>query len=247
MVISNTYNYLFIELPRTGTTALSHALCEHYEGEKKLNKHTNLHQAKKQLGTDFDGYFIFSCIRHPMDRTASIFVKYNTNYGNIRQNYFKKMNDIPRYKFITRYIHYKTYKRVLYAQRPGMTFANYFKKYYKAPYSDWAILDHGKMDYIIRFENLDDDFRQVCSLIGMEWQGEIQKRNVTSDKKGWQEYYTNELENRVKWVFSPYLQEFQYQFPGSETEPAPSFLNRLFYQGYNLFRKVIWQYFSSGK
>lgn len=128
-----------------------------------------------------------------------------------------------------------------------MKFAAYFKKYYKAPYSDWATLDHNKMDYILRFENLDNDFRKVCGLAGMEWQGEIKKRNVTEQKKRWQEYYTEELQARAKWVFSPYLEEFRYTFPGSESPPVPSLLNRFCYTGINLFRWVIWRYFSSGK
>ncbi len=247
MVISKKYKYLFIELPRTGTTALSHALCKHYSGEKKLNKHTNLYQAKKHLKTDVDDYFIFSGIRHPMDRTVSVYVKYSTNYGNIRENYLKKTKEIPWSRPVSKLIHYKTYRRVIFAQKPGVTFEKYLKKYYKVPYSDWAILDHHNMDFVIRFENLEDDFKKICELTGMEWNGPIEQRNVTKKKKNWQEYYTDEIRKRAYWVFAPYMNEVGYHFPGESEPPNPSALNRFCYQFINLFRKYIWKHFSTGK
>ncbi len=40
MIISHKYKYLFIELPRTGTTAISKELRERYAGELIYEKHT---------------------------------------------------------------------------------------------------------------------------------------------------------------------------------------------------------------
>ena len=34
MVVSDNYRYVFIELPLSGSTAVSNELCELYEGEK---------------------------------------------------------------------------------------------------------------------------------------------------------------------------------------------------------------------
>ena len=39
MVLSHKQEYLFVELPRTGSTTISKELCTHYAGEKILSKH----------------------------------------------------------------------------------------------------------------------------------------------------------------------------------------------------------------
>lgn len=41
MVISHKYEYLFVELPRTGTTAIHNELLEKYDGQGILSKHAN--------------------------------------------------------------------------------------------------------------------------------------------------------------------------------------------------------------
>lgn len=41
MVISHKHKYLFIEFPLTGSTSVSKALIENYDGERILHKHSS--------------------------------------------------------------------------------------------------------------------------------------------------------------------------------------------------------------
>lgn len=66
MVISDKYKYLFVELPHTGSTAISRELCEYYDGTQILSKHIFYHQFLKTATPKRKNYFVFSCIRKPL-------------------------------------------------------------------------------------------------------------------------------------------------------------------------------------
>ena len=50
MIISEKNKYLFLELPRTGSTAISKELRDHYDGKRILRKHSLYHEFKKIAG-----------------------------------------------------------------------------------------------------------------------------------------------------------------------------------------------------
>src|SRR4051812_19495236 len=80
MVISDKYRYVFIELYFTGSTAISSELCELYDGKKILNKHSRYHEFLKIATEEQKKYFVFSCIRNPMDMVVSAYMKFKTNH-----------------------------------------------------------------------------------------------------------------------------------------------------------------------
>ena len=57
MVISDKYKYVFVELPRTGTTAISKELVENYDGKTILWKHAPLNKFLEQATPEQQAYF----------------------------------------------------------------------------------------------------------------------------------------------------------------------------------------------
>ena len=75
MVISHKYKYIFVELPRTASTAISNQLVKYYDGHKILIKHASYQNLKYFYKDKYLDYFVFSCVRNPLDRTVSFYEK----------------------------------------------------------------------------------------------------------------------------------------------------------------------------
>jgi len=58
MVYSEKYNYLFVQLPRTGNTAISKELIENYSGQRILKKHSKYKEFIKKYGIK-ENLFVF--------------------------------------------------------------------------------------------------------------------------------------------------------------------------------------------
>ena len=105
MVISHKYKYVFIELPRTATTAIVEELIKFYDGENILYKHSSYRELKKYYYNKYSDYFVFACVRNPLDRTVSLYEKLKTNdrgynvhpYFQLRANYLKKKGSFEDY------------------------------------------------------------------------------------------------------------------------------------------------------
>ena len=81
MILSDEHRYLFIELPHTGTTAISRELQEHYGGRPILTKHARYHQFRKIATREQESYFVFSCIRNPAEEAVTRYFRYKTDHG----------------------------------------------------------------------------------------------------------------------------------------------------------------------
>jgi hypothetical protein len=68
----------------------------------------------------------------------------------------------------------------------------------------------GNMDYIIRFENLADDFRAVCARVGIS-DAPLPQYN-RSDREHYSKYYDTELRELIGKRFAPEIERFGYAF-----------------------------------
>lgn len=237
MVISHKYRYVFIQLPQTACTAVQNELIEHYDGEKILFKHALYSDFMKQASEDEKKYFKFSSLRNPLDIVVSKYFKYKTDhvgaYSNQRMKKFGRLHkyllwytDRARYKFIT---------------EGEADFGSFFRRFYQLPYSSWAILDHHKMDYLIRYENLQDDFSEVVGKFGADLVRPLPGSNITGGKKKafWEYYDTPELRVRARKLFSQYMDEFGYEWP-EEFQAHPGGGSGA-YSAVNSLRKLYWR------
>jgi hypothetical protein len=199
MVISNKHKYLFIELPRTGTTAISHELIRNYEGKKILHKHATYEEFLKSE-YNVDEYFTFSCRRKPIDRVYSYYIKMKNGYYDYKKDrkksLYEKLYLMPTIKWI---------------KKNNITFDEFLKKKYRLPYVDWSIQNHQLFDYVIDFKSLNEDFNTALCKIGITPVRDLPKRNVTTEKR--QSYAIQELDkNIVGKIFGPFIIENNYEF-----------------------------------
>lgn len=235
MIISSKHRYIFIQLPHTASSSIAKELIQNYDGQKILDKHSAYHEFKKIASADEKKYFIFSCIRNPLDVVVTRYFKYKTNH---RQEFTNpkawKMNGgwVPDYQL----------RRFRYVQE-NTDFSVYFNKYYKFTYDNWSSLDHKKFDFVIRFEHLQKDFIQVLHKIGIEPLRPLPLVNKTSDKeKDPFSYFTPETQMQAKAIFGPFMKKWGYDFPVEWGDSSVPWVYRLEYELSGIAKKLYWKY-----
>jgi hypothetical protein len=209
MIISHKHRYVFIELPRTGSSTINQELRKNYDGEWLLGKHSTYNDFLRVATPDERTYFAFSGIRNPLDVTVSRYAQVLTDARERFSNEDKrrKRTSLPE----------KIENRVYdWVHRNNADFEAFLLHWYWLPYDTWSSMDHHKLDFVIRFESLDEDFAETLRRIGMEPVRPLPARNVTSGRsRNLDDYYTPAARRRAAWVFGPYMEEWGYAFPES--------------------------------
>ena len=182
-MISHRHNFIFVHVSKTAGTTIRVALQGKYD-ELHVPHHSNISKIKKKLPEQvFQSYFKFGVIRNPWDREAS------------------------RYKFIKKQKSNEWHK---YGQNG---FNEYLFKFVELGLVNYdALKIDGKIgvDYIMKFENLQEDFDFVCGRIGIP-QKELSHENKTNGKH-YAEYYDDETRQIVAKKYAKDIKMFGYEF-----------------------------------
>jgi hypothetical protein len=234
MIISHKHRYLFVELPQTGSTAISRELCQHYGGQEILHKHATYGEFLKAADRNHGTYFVFSGIRNPLDNAVSTYFKCKTDhYGT-----YSSVSDRPT---LSRFFFRKRTKGLEFIQKKDADFSSYFLKFYRYPYDNWSAVSHHKFDFIIRFERIAQDFSRVLQMIGLEQVRLLPVVHTTAEKQvDFASYYTPEAIRRAKHVFGPFMETWDYEFPTEWGSHSVSRMDLAEYEFLNLFRKLYW-------
>jgi hypothetical protein len=239
MIISHKYKYLFVELPRTASTAISHELCELYDGVPVLRKHATYYDFLKNANPEEQQYFVFSCIRNPLDDAVSYYFKLRTNH----KDKFTNPKKLKRRKGLVNYIDRRLFSFI---RSTNADFSTFFTRVYRVPYNNWASMSHRDFDFIIRFENLQEDFARALALIGIEQVRPIPTINKTAGKgRDFVSCYSPRVIRRAKWVFGPYMRQWGYDLPAEWGHAKVSWLNQAEFDVINVFRTFYWKYLRS--
>jgi hypothetical protein len=236
MIISHRYKYVFIQLPFTGSTAISKELCENYNGSRILSKHSTYFDFLKIANPEERRYFIFSCIRNPLDSVVSSYFKYKTDH----KQRFTDPIKLKKKRGIVGYLDNRIFH---YLKKTDSDFSTYFLKFYKVPYNSWASLSHEKSTFIIRFENLQEDFAKAIQLIGVEQKRPLPLINRTGMKeRDFLSYYNPKAIKRAKRVFGPFMKRWGYEFPRQWGDILVPWWNQAEYEFFDIFRNFYWKH-----
>ena len=240
MVISDKYRYVFVELPRTGTTAISKELVEQYSGRQILWKHAPLNKFLKQATEEQQAYYVFACIRNPVDRTFSL-------YNKIKHDHGKEFSTLKHRRFINLQAWY-FYRQYVYIKENNASFTDYLRRFYSwVPYDDWVSLDFSSFDKIIRFEYLNEDFKTVLKEIGIEVTRDLPFTNITHKSS----QLSGELSpgdfDLLNNVFGVYLKKMKLGFPAGLGEPKVSTIMKIRYDFFHLMKAFYWRFLKMAK
>lgn len=238
MVISHKHRYVFLELPFTATRAISRELQENYAGEQILCKHSNFPEFARYASSVERRYFVFCGVRNPLQVPVSLFLKYrNASIDDLWLGKDRGWNPAPAFHA------WMSRRRVAYAQREGTTFEDYFLKYYRWPYDDWSRVSLPNCDYVVRFESIQEDFAAVLEQIGVRQVRELPRRgNAVSWSHDPAGYYGPRSRARAKWIFGPYMQRWNYEFPADWGESSVSLTSDVADRSLAMVRVPYWKW-----
>ena len=205
-MISLQKNFLFIHVPKTGGNSIQNILREysedeivcvasHQDGEERfevrndkyvIEKHSTLVDYKKELEPIvYESLFKFSTIRNPWDRMISFYFSPNRKVSEWNRDDFIKL--VNRVKPVRDYISVNIHSE-------------------KRPLAN-------DIDFILRFERLNEDFSKVSEVIGLPCIKLPHKNKST--RRHYSNYYDEALIELVKNKFWDEIEFGNYLFEKS--------------------------------
>lgn len=222
MIISHRYRYVFVEVPRTGSTAISAELRENYGGESILKKHAYYSTFLRQATDDEKTYRVFSGIRNPLDDAVS--------------RYRKLCTKDPSYYTGDR----RNLKRQAYIRDNSASFSDFLHHFHRWPFDLWTSTYHRQFALIIRFENIQEDFRKAIELIGADYVRPLPQINKSDRSEDFLEYYREGDIDKAVRVFGPYMRTWGYAFPESWGQRKIPVTSEFLYRVLQRLRRFYW-------
>jgi len=200
-MISLQKGFLFVHIPKTAGNSIQSVLRDYSEDQLvalrkeqdgierfglrnpkyKVKKHSTLSEYHDALGeAQFGKLYKFTCVRNPWDRMVSYYFTPTQKPEIWDQKKFRAI--------ISKAVSVADYLRLSNGEEDP--FAN--------------------VDYIMRFENLVDDFRAVCTAIGIS-PPTLPQYNRSS-REHYSKYYDDELREFVRARFASEIERFDYRF-----------------------------------
>lgn len=220
MLLSLKHRFLFVHIAKTGGTSVRAALqglrwrdpwylaaflCSRLSGlsghriATKLPRHAKAVAARELLPREFfDSLFKFAFVRNPWDLQVSSFHYIRRE----RPHYLGGHNEFEGF------LRWK-----LDPERPYQ----YHVDTSIELQSDYLVDLHGKVivDFIGRYESLEQDFAEACRRIGIAQPSLPHQRQATDREQDYRSYYTDETAELVAAHFRPDIDLLGYEFDPS--------------------------------
>jgi len=201
-MISHKHKFIFVHIPKNAGESMEICLGG-YEDKKKLwgeengvvLQHLKACELQEKLGDQvFNDYFKFSFVRNPFSKCLSEYF-WEKTYLNESLNF----NDWVKLK-LGDFINHSENNTKIMRQKHNL---EQYKFIYDA-------LDNCLVDFVGRFENLQQDLNTICDKIGIPKQ-QLPHKNK-SKHKHYTEYYDYETRQIVAEKYAKDIEYFNYEF-----------------------------------
>lgn len=212
--------------PRTACSATGKVLCEKLGGEyipsqdivesdgkfKVQKKHSTLNElVDNQLISreELSDYLKFTCVRNPYDLVVSEYVKRKTTYQPLLDDPNSWIHKVPGYIDGMEFCKNHTFEEWVIYRYQVNSLDRLRGKGHKSIFNKFT----NGVDELMKFENLQVDFKKILSKAGISDSINIPLYNKTPEKdKKYHEYYTKKAKNIVEYAFREELEKYQYSF-----------------------------------
>jgi hypothetical protein len=222
MLLSIRYNFLYVHIAKTGGTSVRAALqglrwrdpwfypmficsrLSHLTGHRigsKFPRHSRIVAAKEMLPAElFDNLFKFAVVRNPWDLQVS-------SYHHIRR---ERPHLIEHIKDFDHFIRWKLDPERPYQYHVDTSIQSQL---------DYLIDLNGNIlvDFIGRYENLQQDFQHICKTLDAGHLRLPHKRKA-GDRRDYRSYYSDELATLVGDWFKRDIEALDYRFDPQPTD-----------------------------
>jgi hypothetical protein len=228
MIISDKNRYVFVEIPHTGSHSIAAELVAHYGGVRIMRKHANLTQFMAQATAQQRQYFVFGTVRNPLDSAV-------TDYSKLESNHRGQYTNVDALMVNGGHLTPQHMKEFEFVQGPHGDFTSFMKAFRRRIYHNWFLIGSERYDFVLRFENIREDFRKLIGLLGLELVQDLPHVNPTKKKTGhYFDYYEGEMREFAARYYGPFMKKWQYEFPpdwGNVEVPGTSILRFALVEG----------------
>lgn len=236
MIVSHQHRYVFVEVPHTGSMAISKELRENYGGEQILRKHATYRDFLRQATPDQKSYFAFAAVRNPLDLAVSRYFRMKMKARPVMGN----AEWIARHGSVAQKMDLRVDQWI---ERTDATFEQFLLRWYRLPFDSWTSLDQRRYNAVLRFETLAADFEKTLRTMAIEPARPLPATNVTPGReRNWLQYYTPAARHRAIWVFGPYMKQWGYSFPDEWGNVRTPLWSQLLMRALRLVRSVYWKF-----
>ena len=236
MIVSHEHRYVFIEVPHTGSVAISRELRENYGGEQILRKHATYRDFLRQATPAQREYFSFAAVRHPLDLTVSRYFRFKLKERPAMGN----PEWIAKHGSVAQKLDLRVAQWIV---RNDASFEEFLLRWYRVPFDSWTSLDQARYSSVIRFETLADDFERTVREIGLQPVRPLPPANATPGRdRNWIAHYTPRARRRATWVFGPYMQQWGYDFPAEWGRVRVPAWSKVYFRLARAGRSVYWRF-----
>ena len=140
------------------------------------------------------------------------------------------------------YTEHKTYFN--YIKDNNATFQEYFLKFYSKPYDNYSSMTIDNCDFVIRHENIAEDYLLALKTAGVETPRPLPVANKTTGKKqDILRYYTDDIKERAIAVFGPFIEKNNYSFPNEWKGVKTPLKSKIQFWILGILRKINHKYF----
>jgi len=200
--ILHDYRAVFIHIPKTAGNSIAEALNalpkKTDQEVPNISKHATAAQVKSMVGERlWLEYFTFTCVRNPWDLMVSSYTWWLQTAPKL-----KKLLD-PDVRAVRRLGSFSAFVKSPF----GRTMINE----YSGDMFDWYS-ENGEVivDFIARFENLEEDWKDICKGIGVPYNS-LPHVNRTK-RSAYRQYYSDETRQIVAERFHKTIALFDYEF-----------------------------------
>lgn len=194
--------FIFIHIPKTGGTSIRKFL----EDNKIMyvNRHIkgSFHKSIRKFPIENKKYYSFAFVRNPYDRILSSWLMFQYK-KEFEWKTREELINLTFRQFLERAINKNTVKYIINN--------NKFRVKHVEPQHHFVTNRQGKIgvNFIGRFENLEEDFAKVCDRLNIPFNG-LPHLNSTKHKH-YSEYYTKKTKELVDRIYKKDFELFNYE------------------------------------
>ena len=206
-MICPEYKTIFIHIPKTAGTSIE-CMFDFVEFDPETNtmkemhrkapgKHWNIEYIKQNYPEEFENYFKWTIVRNPWEKDWS---------------FYNMMKYISRMKLSFKDFLKKIVEPAVSSEAETRTKREWHAKHvHSSQFSFIAINGENVMDEVIRFEDLNDGWRNICNQINKPYKKMVHLRNPP--KGSMQEDYDQECIDLVAKLRKKDIEYFKYDLP----------------------------------
>jgi len=188
LTISHQYKFIWFRVAKVGTRTILN-----YFKENAVPLDVEHASFIRYPYRKYRNYFAFALVRNPWDRLVSCWFD-----KVVRKNLFafaeKEREKMKSFENFVQYV--------------GQLDLHSSDRHIRL---QSELIDLNNVHFVGRYESFEDDFKRILNYLGAPLSS-LEKKNVSTDRLPYQEYYTDKLIDKVARLYQRDIQIFGYQF-----------------------------------